>query len=258
MLQPLSVNLRMLKLNKSSLSLTRVTSHTTHHQTHQSSPASSSPPCPSCPSNSRIFTSASSPYCIAMSICSSTSPMLSSSVISSGTKLTRLYSSSRPATAAFSRRKRGPVLAERLLFVVCYLLLLRGVARGRMKGYGGVVCCRVWRQQGGRREKKDRHMQQHRGSWGQRDVWPSTHRHLHTAASYAMADCAQAMTRPAGMLLHTAFMPPNEVSWYPRKMCCWRACMLPKATVCQRTAQQSSPHALLRAGRTYQSAAVGG
>jgi hypothetical protein len=43
--------------------------------------------------------------------------MLSSSLISSGTKLTRLYSSKRLATAALRRRKRGPVLADRLLAV---------------------------------------------------------------------------------------------------------------------------------------------
>jgi hypothetical protein len=40
--------------------------------------------------------------------------MLSSSLMSSGTKLTRLYSSSSDATDAFNRRKRGPVLADKL------------------------------------------------------------------------------------------------------------------------------------------------
>jgi len=40
--------------------------------------------------------------------------MLSSSLISSGTKLTRLYSSNRLATEALRRRNRGPVLADKL------------------------------------------------------------------------------------------------------------------------------------------------
>lgn len=40
--------------------------------------------------------------------------MLSSSLMSSGMKLTRLYSSSSCATAALRRRKRGPSDASRL------------------------------------------------------------------------------------------------------------------------------------------------
>jgi hypothetical protein len=55
--------------------------------------------------------------------------MLSSSLMSSGTNDTRLYSSSSEATAALSRRKRGPVLDDKLR-VWCGAVERGGACRG--------------------------------------------------------------------------------------------------------------------------------
>lgn len=52
------------------------------------------------------------PTCIAMSICSSRSSMLSSSLMSRGVKVTMEKSSSSCTTASFSFRKWGPVCKQ--------------------------------------------------------------------------------------------------------------------------------------------------